>query len=210
MTHGDDAGLILPPRIAPIQVIVVPIPARSDDESSRVSEAVSRVVREMTAAGIRTEADWSDKRPGWKFNEWELKGVPVRVEVGPRDLQTDAVTLVRRDSRAKEQVSLEAVTSRVQKLLVDVQGSLLARALAFQKSNTHVADDYETFKRIMQDQRGFIRAYWCGSAECEANIKEDTRATIRVIPEDAEVEGPGECIYDRRPADRRAIFAQSY
>jgi prolyl-tRNA synthetase len=210
MTHGDDAGLILPPRVAPTQIILVPIPARNEEETTRVSEAVSRVEKELLEAGIRVEADWSDKRPGWKFNEWELKGVPVRIEVGPRDLQNDHVTLVRRDTRAKEQVSARAVAPRVKELLAEVQSGLFQRALAFREANTHVADDYGTFKRIMQEQRGLIRAYWCGSAECEAAIKEETRATIRVIPEDAEADGTGRCIYDGQPAARRALFAQSY
>jgi prolyl-tRNA synthetase len=210
MMHGDNSGLILPPRVAPIQVILVPIPARSDEDTNRVSEAVSRVLKELTAAGVRAEADWTDKRPGWKFNEWELKGVPLRLEVGPRDLANDHVTLVRRDTRAKEQVALPAVTERVQQLLGDVQKNLYERALAFREANTHVVRDYDEFKSVMQDQRGFIRAYWCGSADCEARIKEETRATIRVVPEDAEAAGPGVCIYDGQPARVQALFAQAY
>jgi prolyl-tRNA synthetase len=210
MAHGDDAGLILPPRVAPTQVVIVPIPARSDEDASRVSEAVSRVVKELTAADVRAEADWSDKRPGWKFNEWELKGVPVRIEVGPRDLASEHVTVVRRDTRAKEQVGLLAVVDRTQQLLTDVQASLFKRALAFQQANTHAVDNYDEFKAVMQDQRGFVRAYWCGSPDCEGRIKEETRATIRVIPEDAEADGPGVCIYDGRPATVRVLFAQAY
>src|SRR6202022_2490552 len=121
MMHGDDSGLILPPRVAPIQAIVVPIPARSDDDTERVSEAVKRLLAELSAAGLRAEADWSDKRPGWKFNEWELKGVPVRVEVGPRDLQNEQVTLVRRDTRAKEQIGVSSAAGRIKDLLSEVQ-----------------------------------------------------------------------------------------
>jgi prolyl-tRNA synthetase len=210
MAHGDDAGLILPPRVAPIQAIVVPIPVRSDDETNRVSEAVERVLRELAAAGVRAEADWTDKRPGWKFNEWELKGVPVRVEVGPRDLQQDQVTLVRRDTRAKEQVKLDGAAARISDLLVEVQQALFDRSVAFRKANTHVVEDYALFKQIMQEQRGFIRAHWCGGADCEARIKEETRATIRVIPEDAEAAGPGKCVLDGQPATQQALFAQSY
>jgi prolyl-tRNA synthetase len=210
MMHGDDAGLILPPRVAPIQVIVVPIPARSEEEITRVSDAVAHVLKGLTALQVRAEADWSDKRPGWKFNEWELKGVPLRIEVGPRDLQHDHVTLVRRDTREKAQIGLQDVAEHAKRLLDDVQATLFERARAFREANTHDAEDYETFKRIMQEQRGFIRAYWCGSAECEARIKEETRATIRVIPEDAEAEGPGRCISDDKPARVRALFAQSY
>src|SRR5919202_413894 len=207
MTHGDDGGLILPPRVAPTQLVIVPIPTRSDEDQKRVSECVSRLIQELTAAGLRVEADWTDKRPGWKFNEWELKGVPVRVEVGPRDLANEQVTVARRDTRAKEQVGLPAVVERVRPLLGEVQASLFERARAFRQANTHVVQDYDEFKTVMRDQRGFIRAYWCGSAECEARIKEETRATIRVIPEDAEADGPGVCICDGRPATARALFA---
>ena len=210
MTHGDDAGLILPPKVAPTQVIVVPIPARSEEETIRVSDAVAQVLKGLLALEIRVEADWTDKRPGWKFNEWELKGVPLRIEVGPRDLQHDQVTIVRRDTREKVQVSLLDVAELSQRLLGEVQAGLFERARAFREANTHIAEDYETFKRIMEEQRGFIRAYWCGSADCEAQIKEETRATIRVIPEDAEAEGPGICVLDGRPARVRALFAQSY
>jgi prolyl-tRNA synthetase len=210
MMHGDDAGLILPPRVAPIQVVVVPIPSRSEEDTARVNETVSSVLRQLESANIRAEADWSDKRPGWKFAEWELKGVPLRIEVGPRDLQQNQVTLVRRDSRAKEAVPLDGVPTRANELLAEVQRALFDRARAFTQANTHVAADYGTFKRIMQEQRGFIRAYWCGSAECEARIKEETRATIRVIPEDASANGAGHCICDDEPAELQALFAQSY
>jgi prolyl-tRNA synthetase len=210
MTHGDDAGLMLPPRVAPIQLILVPIPAKSEEDQRRISEAVSRLVRELTAGGCRAEADWTDKRPGWKFNEWELKGVPLRIEVGPRDLASDQVTVVRRDTRAKEQVSLNGVVERACELLNDVQRSMFERARRFRDDNTATVDDYDEFKQVMQDRRGFIRAYWCGSPECEQKIKEETRATIRVIPEDADADGPGACVLDGQAASQRALFAQAY
>jgi prolyl-tRNA synthetase len=210
MMHGDDGGLIMPPRVAPTQVIVVPIPARTDAEQTRVAEAVGELLKNLAAAGLRAEADWTDKRPGWKFNEWELKGVPLRIEVGPRDLQQEQVVLVRRDSRAKEPVGLGAAPQRAKELLESVQQALFERARAFVQANTHTVDDYASFRRIMEEQRGFLRAYWCGSDECEARIKEETRATVRVIPEDAEADGPGACILDGRPATQRALFAQSY
>jgi prolyl-tRNA synthetase len=210
MAHGDDSGLVLPPRVAPTQVIVVPIPTRTEAETEQVVDAVNRLLKELEAAGVRAEADWSDKRPGWKFNEWELKGVPVRLEVGPRDLKNDQVTLVRRDTRAKEQVGVAGASERIQALLVEVQAGLFERARAFRDANTHTAEDYETFKSIMENQRGFIRAFWCGSSECEGRIKDETRATIRVIPEDAEADGSGVCVYCGQPATTRALFAQSY
>ncbi len=210
MMHGDDAGLILPPRVAPIQVILIPIPSKDDAEEARVAGVVDGLIKQLTAKGVRAEADRSDKRPGWKFNEWELKGVPVRVEVGPRDLQHDQVTLVRRDNREKEKISVESAVERIGDLLVEVQAGLYERARAFREASTYDADSYAQFKEIMSSQRGFIRAYWCGSSECEQRIKEETRATIRVIPEDGAHERPGQCISDGRPATRRALFAQSY
>lgn len=210
MTHGDDAGLTLPPRVAPIQVIVVPIPARSPEDETRVSDAVAQILKQLSSLDIRAEADWTDKRPGWKFNEWELKGVPLRIEVGPRDLQQDHVTLVRRDTREKAQINVLEAAEKARLMLGDIQHSLFERAVRFREANTHVADDYATFKRIMDEQRGFIRAYWCGSSACEARIKEETRATIRVIPEDAHADGPGKCVYNGQPSDKRALFAQAY
>jgi prolyl-tRNA synthetase len=210
MVHGDDSGLVLPPRVAPTQVIVVPIPTRTEEETEQVVDVVNRVLKELDAAGVRAEADWSDKRPGWKFNEWELKGVPVRLEIGPRDLKNDQVTLVRRDTGVKEQVGVANATERVQQLLVEVQAGLFERARAFREANTHTVEDYESFKNVMDNQRGFIRAFWCGSTECEGRIKDETRATIRVIPEDAEADGQGVCVYCGRPATTRVLFAQSY
>jgi prolyl-tRNA synthetase len=209
MVHGDDAGLILPPRLAPIQVIGVPI-WRKEPERERVEAAMDAALAALQGAGVRARADWSDQRSGWKFNEWELKGVPLRIEVGPRDLASDQVTVVRRDTRAKEQVGLHAVAERVCELLSDVQRSMFERARRFRDDNTAAIDGYDQFKEVMRDRRGFIRAYWCGSPECEQKIKEETRATIRVIPEDAEADGPGACVYDGRPASQRALFAQAY
>jgi prolyl-tRNA synthetase len=210
MEHGDDSGLMLPPRVAPVQLVVIPIPARRPEEQAAVDQAVAGLVRELRADGLRVDADCTDARPGWKFNEWELRGVPLRVEVGPRDVAASQVTLVRRDSRAKEQVPLDGVARRARELLAEVQQAMFERARAFLDTNTHPADDYDTFKAIMRERRGFIRAYWCGSPACEARIKEETRATIRVIPEDAAADGPGRCVCDGEPATRRALFAQSY
>ncbi len=210
MMHGDDSGLILPPRVAPTQVILVPIPTKSEDDEARVEGVVTVLIKQLSAKGIRAEPDWSDKRPGWKFNEWELKGVPLRIEVGPRDLQTDQVTLVRRDTRDKEKISVEGAVARTDELLLDVQAALFERARAFIVANTHTLDSYADFKDVMDAQRGFIRAYWCGSADCEQRIKDETRATIRVIPDGDADERPGQCVIDGKPAPRRAWFAQSY
>lgn len=209
MMHGDDSGLILPPRVAPIQVIVVPIPTRTEQDEARVTGVVDGLLQQLRVRGVRAEADWSDKRPGWKFNEWELKGVPVRLEVGPRDLQRDQVTVVRRDTRAKDTLSVESAVERIGDLLVEVQAALYARAKDFVETNTHIVNSYAEFKDIMARNRGFLSAYWCGTADCEQKIKDETRATIRVIPEDGQ-DGPGVCIYDGAPATRRALFAQSY
>ena len=210
MMHGDDSGLVLPPHVAPTQVVVVPIPARNQTDEARVADAVSQLLKTLDAHDVRAEADWSDKRPGWKFNEWELKGVPLRVEVGPRDLANNQVTVVRRDSRAKQSVPVEGAATRIAELLEEVQTGLRARATQFVADNTHSVTTYDDFKRVMAEQRGFIRAFWCGSSACEQRIKEETRATIRVIPEDAEAFGSGPCVGCGETASRQALFAQSY
>ncbi len=210
MEHGDDSGLVLPPRVAPTQLVIVPIPARNAEDQAAVDGAVGRLVRELGDQGLRVQADCTDNRPGWKFNEWELKGAPLRIEIGPRDVAADQVTIVRRDSRAKEQVPLDGIGRRAGELLDTVQASIFDGARDYLSANTHDVEDYATFQEVMRTQRGFLRAYWCGSPACERRIKEETRATIRVVPFDAEADGPGRCILDDAPATQRVLFAQSY
>ena len=209
MVHGDDAGLILPPRLAPIQVIGVPI-WRKDPERERVEGAMDAALAALTGAGVRARADWSDQRSGWKFNEWELKGVPLRMEIGPRDVEAGAVTLVRRDSRAKEQVAAGDLAARVPALLEEVQSALLERARALLRDNTHAIDDYETFKEHVANNRGFALVRWCGDEACETAIKEQTKATSRCLPLDGRPD-PGPCLYCGQQSEGpRWVFARAY
>jgi prolyl-tRNA synthetase len=207
MVHGDDAGLIVPPRIAPVQAIIVPI-WRKDAEKEAVQAAVEKIEASLKLA-VRVRSDWSEHTPGWKFNEWELKGVPLRLEVGPRDVQKEQVVAVRRDNRAKEMVPWVKVPGRVPELLAEVQSSLFRRALVFREANTRNADILADFEEIIADQRGFVNAHWCGQTACELAIKERTGATIRCIPLDQARE-EGECIYCRLPSHGRVVFAKSY
>ncbi len=209
MVHGDDAGLILPPRLAPYQVVVVPI-WRKDTEKAAVSAVVERV-QKMLKGKVRVKVDLSENTPGWKFNEWELRGVPVRMEIGPRDVQNNSVVLVRRDNRVKEQVSLEALETRLPALLEEVQKALLQRAVEFRAANTHYTDSYEEFKELIAEKRGFVRVKWAEDSAAELAIKEETKATLRVIPFDQPEGGvKGKCIYTGKPATCEAIFARAY
>jgi prolyl-tRNA synthetase len=209
MVHGDDAGLILPPRLAPYQVVVVPI-WRKDTEKAAVGAVVERVEK-MLKGKVRVKVDLSENTPGWKFNEWELRGVPVRMEIGPRDVQNNSVVLVRRDNRVKEQVSLEALETRLPALLEEVQKALLQRAVEFRAENTHYTDSYEEFKELIAEKRGFVRVKWAEDSAAELAIKEETKATLRVIPFDQPEGGvKGKCIYTGKPATCEAIFARAY
>ena len=209
MVHGDEAGLILPPRVAPIQTIGVPI-FKNDAERQRVEEAMEAALAALAYAGVRAKADWSDQRSGWKRNEWELKGVPLRLEIGPRDLEAGAVTLVRRDTREKEQLPTEELGQRVPVLLEQIQSDLLTRARTMLDENTQQIDDYAEFKEAIAANRGFALVRWCGDGECEAVIKEQTKATSRCRPLAGEAD-PGPCLYCGREASGpRWIFARAY
>lgn len=209
MVHGDNAGLILPPRLAPYQVVVVPI-WRKDAEKTAVNAMVERVEK-MLKGKVRVKVDTSENTPGWKFNEWELRGVPVRMEIGPRDVQNNSVMLVRRDNRVKESVPVEALESRLPALLEEVQKALFERAKEFRDRNTHYTDSYEEFKRIIAEERGFVRVKWAEDSAAELAIKEETKATLRVIPFDQPTGGvKGNCFYTGKPATCEAIFARAY
>ncbi len=209
MVHGDNAGLILPPRLAPYQVVVVPI-WRKDAEKTVVNAMVERVEK-MLKGKVRVKVDTSENTPGWKFNEWELRGVPVRMEIGPRDVQNNSVMLVRRDNRVKESVPVEALESRLPALLEEVQKALFERAKEFRDRNTHYTDSYEEFKRIIAEERGFVRVKWAEDSAAELAIKEETKATLRVIPFDQPAGGvKGNCFYTGKPATCEAIFARAY
>ncbi len=207
MVHGDERGLALPPRIAPIQVIVVPIMPPSSEETVL---NVARDVVERLETICRVELDSRDEySPGWKFNEWELKGVPIRLEIGPRDVKAGKVVLVRRDTGEKTDVPMENLEDAVIDMLNSVQEGLYARAKRFMDENTHVTDDYGKFKAIIEEERGLIFAPWCGSQECEVSVKEETGATIRCIPMNA-CSNPGKCIHCGDDSTDWVYFAKAY
>jgi prolyl-tRNA synthetase len=212
MTHGDDQGLILPPRLAPIQVIVVPIwKSGNEDEKTKVLEGVARIQRAL-GERVRLEVDAREEySPGWRFNEWELRGVPLRIEIGPKDIQKNQVVLARRDTREKLLAPQDQLAERVPALLDEIQKNLFERAKKFRDENTVELGDYEKLKEFMEGEgsRGFVRAYWCGARECEAQIKEETKATTRCIPFD-QPQKPGPCIRCGREATEQAIFAKAY
>ncbi len=180
MVHGDDRGLVLPPRLAPTQAVIVPILTKKDRQ--RVLEAAAELgtlLKERVRVRLDDREEYS---PGWKFNDWEMRGVPIRIEIGPRDLDKDQVVLARRDTGEKEFVPREEIAARLLRLLDEMQNDMLRRALEFREANTRRGSDYEEFKNIMEEKRGFFIAPWCGDDSCEEKVKEDTRATIRLIP----------------------------
>ncbi len=210
MVHGDDQGLILPPRLAPFQVVIVPI-YKTDDEKSSVLENAHRLRKELTDAGIRVKMDERDgMSPGFKFNDWEMRGVPLRLELGPKDVAKGSVVLARRDRPGKEGkafVPQQGIAVAVSQLLVEIQKALYDRALEFRKSRTVEPADYGEFKKAVES--GFAFAWWCGSGSCEEKIKEETKATMRCIPLE-QPGGTGKCVYCGQPAQEKAIFARAY
>jgi prolyl-tRNA synthetase len=209
MTHGDDGGLILPPRIAPYQVVIVPI-SRGNWKETVLPTAVD-IRNTLTRRGIRVMLDDRDSQtPGWKFNEWELRGVPVRLEVGPKDIEKAQVVLARRDTREKSFVPMEGLGEHVEALLGTIQQALLDRALAYRAEHTSRAETYDDFTATMEGRPGFVVAAWCGSAACEADIKTDTQATIRNIPFTSEPPVGRACIKCGQAATIDAWFAKSY
>ncbi|GLV57175.1 proline--tRNA ligase [Dictyobacter sp. S3.2.2.5] len=209
MVHGDKSGLILPPRLAPYQVVIVPI-WRKEKEKEAVNELVNRVEK-MFKGKVRVKVDRSENTPGWKYNEWEMRGVPLRMEIGPRDVQNNNVMLVRRDNRVKEPVSVDALEQRLPELLEEIQKALYQRALEFREQNTYTTDSYDEFKQIIAEKRGFVRVKWAEDSAAELAIKEETKATLRVIPFNQPEGGvQGKCIYTGKPATCEAIFARAY
>ncbi len=210
MTHGDDQGLIFPPRLAPIQVVIVPI-FKSDTETAAVMETVDRVHAELKAAGIRVKVDdRTEVTPGFKFNDWEMRGVPLRIEIGPKDVEKGSVALARRDKPGREGKSFvpqAGLAATVTDLLSDIQKSLLERATAFRDSHIFDPKDYEELKQVVQN--GWAYSYWCESVECEAKVKEDTKATTRCIPLGQE-ESHGKCIVCGKDAKHKVYFAKAY
>jgi prolyl-tRNA synthetase len=207
MVHGDDSGLVLPPRIAPYQVAIVPI--GRDDWREKVLPKAQEIQRDLAAAGIRVTLDERDERPGWKFAEWELRGVPLRLEIGPKDIEKSAVLIARRDTREKQSVPMDGLAGRLRDLLDDVQKTLFARAQQFREEHTQRVDSYDAFNKAMDGRPGFIIAPWCGSAACETQIKDDTQATIRNMPLNSPAPS-GKCIRCDAPATSEAWFAKAY
>jgi prolyl-tRNA synthetase len=210
MTHGDDSGLILPPRVAPHQVVIVPIPPRKGDWNEAILPKAREVLASLREAGVRVHLDDRDQhQPGFKYADWEMRGVPLRLELGPKDVAKDQCVLVRRDSRAKAFVPLLGLGAKVKELLETLQSDLLTRARARQEENTSRVSSYDEFKEVMASKRGFLLTGWCGGADCEERIKEETKATIRVIPI-AGAKAAGACIRCGSPSPQEVYFAQAY
>ena len=208
MAHSDDNGLVLPPKLAPIQVVIVPI-YKGEEDLAKISERVEPIVKELKAMGISVKYDDDDQqRSGWKFAEYELRGVPVRLGLGMRDLENGTIEVARRDNLTKESKPLDGIASHVASLLDEIQSNIYSKAKAFREANTFTIDSWEEFKTRV-DEGGFILAHWDGTSETEDKIKEETKATIRCIPFDAPEE-PGKCIYSGQPSARRVLFAKAY
>jgi prolyl-tRNA synthetase len=211
MVHGDAAGLRLPPRVAPIQAMIVPI-WRKDAEKEAVAALAAEVEASLRAAGVRVRCDWRDERPGFKYNHWELRGVPIRIEIGPRDAAKGEVVLVpRTDRAAKQSVAKADLAQRVPALLASIQQALYDQALAFRQSRTYRYTTFDEFTALMSDRSrlGFVEAWWCGDAACEAQIKAQTQATIRCLPLEQH-DGTGMCIHCGKPGTRWAVFGKAY
>jgi len=209
MAHSDDHGLVLPPKLAPYQVVIVPI-FKDAVQLDAISEKVNSIVAKLKALGISVKYDNSDnKKPGWKFAEYELKGVPVRIAIGPRDLENGTLEVARRDTLEKQVVSMDGIELYIQELLDAIQENIYNKAFAFRKENTTPVETYEEFKEVLQNKGGFISAHWDGTSETEQLIKDETKATIRCIPFD-QVPEEGKCMYSGKPSKGRVLFALAY
>jgi prolyl-tRNA synthetase len=209
MGHADNHGLVLPPKLAPIQVVIIPI-YKNADQLITLSETAKEIKTVLEALGISVKYDDRDNnKPGWKFADYELKGVPVRLALGPRDLENKTVEVARRDNLSKETIPIEAIKIHIPKLLEEIQNNIYDKALKFRKENTSYVDKWDEFLRILDNQGGFIMAHWDGTAETEERIKEETKATIRCIPLDSPEE-EGKCVYSGKLSKRRVLFARSY
>jgi prolyl-tRNA synthetase len=209
MAHSDDDGLVLPPKLAPVHVVVVPI-FKTDEELSTIAAQVEVISKTLRSAGYSVKFDDRDtQKPGFKFAEWELKGVPIRLAIGPRDIANGTVEVARRDTKEKQVMRLDEVGSAVPKLLDDIQRNIFDRAKQFRDGMITSVDAYEEFKQVLDHKGGFVLAHWDGTPESEAAIKEETKATIRCIPLDASHE-TGKCIYSGKPSSKRVLFARAY
>ncbi|HUR67396.1 MAG TPA: proline--tRNA ligase [Chitinophagaceae bacterium] len=209
MVHSDDDGLVLPPRLAPFQVVIVPI-YKGEEQKKLIDEKVNGIIKELKALGVRVKYDDNENaRPGWKFAEYEMKGVPVRLAIGARDLEQNVVEVARRDTKEKRVVSLDGIAQYADSLLKEIQDALFNKAKAYREEHITTADNWDEFVKLLDEKGGFISAHWDGSAETEDAIKEKTKATIRCIPLDNAKED-GKCILTGKPSTQRVLFARAY
>ena len=209
MTHSDDNGLVLPPKLAPIQVVIVPI-VKNEEQLRSITEYVQPLIGSLRSKGITVKFDDDDKRkPGWKFAEYEFKGYPVRIAVGPRDMENGTVEVARRDTLEKQVMQITDLAEKIENLLQAIQGNLYQKALAMRERSTRAVDSYEEFKNAIEEG-GFILAHWDGTAETEAKVKDETKATIRCIPLEPVAGGEGKCMVTGKPSRQRVIFARAY
>jgi prolyl-tRNA synthetase len=209
MAHSDDNGLILPPRLAPIHVVIIPI-HKNDEQLARIKTKAEDIKKLLTSKGIAVKYDDREThKPGWKFAEYELKGVPIRLAIGPRDLENNTVELARRDTLEKKTVSADGIENLIPDLLEEIQENIYHKALQFREKNTYIVNTWEEFREVIEVKGGFVSAHWDGTAETEEKIKEETKATIRCIPFDNAPED-GTCIYSGRPSKQRVLFAMAY
>ena len=210
MTHGDDNGVIMPPKLAPTQVVVIPI-WKGEDEKNLILQKVEQLTIQWNGRYSFKVDDREGYRPGWKFNEWEQRGVPLRIEIGPKDMEKEQVIVVRRDTREKQTVSFNELTSTVDLMLDLIQNDMFKRALKFREENSFTLDDYEQFKIEIEDPGGFFHVHWCGNNECETKLQEQTKATIRCIPIDENaIKEEGKCLICGKPSHERVIVAKAY
>jgi prolyl-tRNA synthetase len=209
MAHSDDNGLVLPPKLAPIQVVIVPI-YKKQEQLDQITEKALEIKEKLERIGISVKFDDRDThKPGWKFAEYELKGVPVRLAMGPRDLENNSVEVARRDTLSKEVVSLDTIVETIENLMSEIQDNIYKKGIKFRTENTHSVDTYDEFKDVIENKTGFVSAHWDGTPETEEAIKNETKATIRCIPFDSKEED-GKCIYSGKPSKKRVLFAKAY
>ncbi|HKJ07266.1 MAG TPA: His/Gly/Thr/Pro-type tRNA ligase C-terminal domain-containing protein, partial [Flavobacteriaceae bacterium] len=209
MTHSDDLGLVLPPKLAPIQVVIVPI-HRTDEQLDAISEKCKTMMNELREKGISVKFDHrTTHKPGWKFAEYELKGVPLRIAMGPRDLENNTLEIARRDTLEKQNISQDDAVAYIEKTLEEIQENLFNRAINFRTEHTTKVDNFDDFKKVIKEKGGFVSAHWDGTTETEDRIKELTKATIRCIPLGNKKE-EGSCVLTGKPSSQRVLFAKSY
>jgi len=209
MTHSDDQGLVLPPKLAPIQVVIVPI-YKGEEQLAQISVQANKIKAELEAKGISVKFDNRDTyKPGFKFAEYEMKGVPVRIAIGPRDMKNGTIEVARRDTKEKEVLQQQDIAIKIEHLLENIQNNLYQKAIDFREENTHKADSWDEFKDIINNKAGFVLAHWDGTPETEEKIKQETKATIRCVPLD-NVKEDGKCIFTGNPSTQRVVFAKAY